>query len=77
MNLQLNIKMMLKWYIKSSALQMLIFTKKIRGTLNAFMFTRKLENFFQNHVEHYTCFVWACLITVDIDWNAFYALDKK
>ena len=52
MNLQLNVKMMLKWYIKSSALQMLIFTKKIRGTLNAFMFTRKLEYFFQNSVEH-------------------------
>ena len=28
------------------------FLKKIRGTLNAFMFTRKLEYFFQNYVEH-------------------------
>lgn len=33
--------------------------------------------FFKILLNINTCFVWACLITVDIDWNAFYALDKK
>ena len=77
MNLQLNVKMMLKWYIKSSALQMLIFKKKLGEHLMLLCLQENSNIFFKIMLNINTCFVWACLITVDIDWNAFYALDKK